>query len=213
MLGITPPYGMRWNDISSPVRFLIFTFLFAFGGQAVEVFFHPQYPAPLLSLMLALVLLAMRSISQWHWRGKPTGRFLARSIPIICILMFVLRALAGPLHLPIHQFYTAAWYQYPVRTFGRGDVIKQLQEYPGRHLVVVQYKPDHNQFFEWVYNDADIDHSRIVWARDMGPTKNEELLDYFKDRQIWLLEADANPPRLTPYSSAQSSLRSASGSQ
>src|SRR5579864_481053 len=199
MLGITLPYGLRWNHISPPIRFLIFTFMFAFVGQAVEVFFHPQYPAPLLSLMLALVLLAMRSVTQWHWRGKPTGRFLARSIPIICVLMFVLRALAGPLHLPVHQFYTAAWYQYPVQTFGREGVIKQLQEHPGRHLVFVRYRPDHDQFFEWVYNDADIDHSRIVWARDMGPEKNQELIGYYNDREAWLLEADDNPPRLLRY--------------
>jgi hypothetical protein len=199
MLGITLPYGLRWNDISPPIRFLISTFLFAFAGQAVEVFFHPQYPAPLLSLIMALVLLAMRSLSQWHWRGKPTGRFLARSIPIICILMFILRALAGPLRLPVHQFYTAAWYQYPVQTFGRDGVIKQLLQYPGSHLVLVHYQPDHDQFFEWVYNRADIDRSRIVWARDMGPEKNKELIRYYTDREVWLLDADEHPPRLLKY--------------
>jgi hypothetical protein len=213
LLGITLPIGLRWKDISPPVRFLILTFIFSFAGLAVEVFFHPQYPAPMVSLFLVLVLFAARYLYQWQWRGKPTGRFLARSIPVVCSLMFVLRALATPLHLPVHQFYAAAWYQYPVPTFGREDVIKQLQKKTGRHLVLVRYDPDHNQFFEWVYNDADIDDSSIVWARDMDSTKNQELLDYFKDRQIWLLEADANPPRLTPYVSAQASLRSTSGPQ
>ena len=34
----------------------------------------------------------------------------------------------------------------------------------------------------------------------MGADKNEELLHYFKDRRVWLLEADEVPPRLQPYS-------------
>jgi hypothetical protein len=48
-----------------------------------------------------------------------------------------------------------------------------------------------------VYNDADIDHSRVVWARDMDSAENQQLLDYFKDRKGWLLEADEEPPRLS----------------
>jgi len=43
---------------------------------------------------------------------------------------------------------------------------------------------------EWVYNQADIDNAKIVWARDMGPTDNVELIRYFKDRSVWLLQPD-----------------------
>ena len=53
--------------------------------------------------------------------------------------------------------------------------------------------------WEWVYNGADIDHAKIVWARDMGNDQNEELLRYYNDRRVWLLDADAGPPQLTPY--------------
>jgi len=34
----------------------------------------------------------------------------------------------------------------------------------------------------------------VVWARDMGPEKNRELLDYYKDRRAWLVEPDEKPP-------------------
>jgi hypothetical protein len=63
----------------------------------------------------------------------------------------------------------------------------------------VRYHVDHDPFFELVYNDADIDNSKVVWARDMGPAQNEELLRYYNDRQAWLLDADEVPPRLRPY--------------
>ena len=65
----------------------------------------------------------------------------------------------------------------------------------------MRYRPDHNLIdHEWVYNGADIDNSKVVWARDMGKEKNRELLEYFKDRQAWLVEPDENPPRVSPYS-------------
>ena len=34
----------------------------------------------------------------------------------------------------------------------------------------------------------------------MGADKNAELLRYYKDRRVWLLEADDVPPKLQPYS-------------
>jgi hypothetical protein len=38
-----------------------------------------------------------------------------------------------------------------------------------------------------------------VWARDMGPAQNKELIDYFRDRHVWLVEADDTPPTVLPY--------------
>ena len=38
-----------------------------------------------------------------------------------------------------------------------------------------------------MYNQADIDRSRIVWAREMGPARDQELIDYYPDRQVWKL--------------------------
>ena len=57
--------------------------------------------------------------------------------------------------------------------------------------------------WEWVYNGANIGEHRVVWANDMGPAQNEELIRYYKDRHAWLLEADAQPPKLLPYAVAE----------
>jgi hypothetical protein len=46
---------------------------------------------------------------------------------------------------------------------------------------------------------ADIDGSRIIWAHDMGRQKNQELIRYFKNRQVWLVEPDFAPPKLSAY--------------
>jgi hypothetical protein len=50
-----------------------------------------------------------------------------------------------------------------------------------------------------VWNAADIDGSKVVWARDMGEAANQELLDYFKDRRVWRLNGDDPRPELRSY--------------
>jgi hypothetical protein len=52
---------------------------------------------------------------------------------------------------------------------------------------------------EWVHNDPDIDKASVVWAHEMNEAANRELLRYFHDRRVWLLEPDQKPPRLSPY--------------
>jgi hypothetical protein len=64
---------------------------------------------------------------------------------------------------------------------------------------LVRYSAAHDPIQEWVYNKADIDASKLVWARDMTPEENRRLIDYFKDRHVWLLEPDCSPLQLRPY--------------
>jgi len=79
-------------------------------------------------------------------------------------------------------------------------VAHQVSAMPGRLLVFVRYSPQHIFQDEWVWNDADIDAARIVWARDLGPSENEKLRAYYPDRTALLLEPDGHPPTLSPYS-------------
>ena len=196
MVALTLP---SWRRIRPRARFLLLVLGVSLAGLAVEIAFVPHYAAPLTGVLLALVLLAMRRLQAWRWHGAPSGLLLTRSVPVICAVMFALRGAAGPLHLPVTEFYTPAWYQSAPKIPGRAEILADLQGFPNDQLVIVRYKPDHFLDNEWVYNDADIDAAKVVWARDMSPAENEELIRYFKRRQVWLLEADEKPPRLSPY--------------
>ena len=55
--------------------------------------------------------------------------------------------------------------------------------------MLVRYAPDHEVFEEWVYNGADIDGSKVVWARDMGAEKNRKPDRIFQRPPGMLVEA------------------------
>jgi hypothetical protein len=192
------PYGLSWHDIGEPVRTLsLFLAVFA-TGTALASFYNLHYSAPATGLILALILLAMRRIRD----SSPRGLFIARAVPVLCILTFAMRVAAGPLQIPITEFETYKWCQ-GIPRFGRKALEDKLQNVPGNHLVIVHYRSDHKPIPEWVYNSADIDGSKIVWARDLSPGQNQELVDYFANRNLWWLEADELPPQLSPYPSTR----------
>ena len=60
-----------------------------------------------------------------------------------------------------------------------------MDESPGPHLVICSYGDEYPIVNDWVYNRADIDGSKIVWARDLGNAKNAQLFEYYADRKIW----------------------------
>jgi hypothetical protein len=75
---------------------------------------------------------------------------------------------------------------------------RRLAQAAGKQLVFVRYGPRH-PLDQWVYNAADIDGSRVVRALDLGSAENDQLRNYYPSRTAWLLEPDAQPPRLTLY--------------
>ncbi len=194
------PYGFSWRHIDRKIRFLLLTGGALTMALVLEVWLvNPHYAAPITGLILALVLEAMQYLRRWQWRGRPTGIFMTRAVSLICVVMLLLRMAAKPLHLACIREWPATWYSAGPGNLDRAHIQAQLERYPGRHLAIVRYEPNHNADYEWVYNRADIDASKTVWAREMDAAQNEELFEYFKHRRVWLVEPDENPPRLSPY--------------
>jgi hypothetical protein len=86
----------------------------------------------------------------------------------------------------------------------RKTVERQLAAMPGEHLVLVRYSKDHNSGEEYVYNDADIDHAKTVWAREIPGMDPGPLFSYFPNRDVWVYEPDADDESVSPYIPASS---------
>jgi hypothetical protein len=74
-----------------------------------------------------------------------------------------------------------------------------MEQLPGQQLLLVRYSSRHNPLDEWVYNAPDMDASKVVWAREMDAAHNWELMHYYPNRKVWLVEPDSLPAIVLPY--------------
>ena len=203
-IALLPPLIMvRRVFTDRRIRFIVLCVLVLMAGMAIQVFVLPHYLAPFTAAFYAIGLQAMRHLWQWRPADKPAGKTLVRLSVTLCLLMAAMRINAGPLHLELPQYPSTAWnfVWYGPDHFGtdRRHVEKDLEQFPGRQLVIVRYSDRHNPFNEWVYNSADIDNAKVIWAREMDDANNRQLIRYYKDRKVWLVQPDSQPISVSPY--------------
>jgi hypothetical protein len=185
---LTIPFLMSGRLLSDRrMRLPLIQFLLCAVGLVSIVWFQPNYAAPLAAALFVLLIQALRHLRHAEVKGKPIGMFLSRLVVILAIDWIVIQAGQAARHP------TVGW------ATGRAELVRELNSLPGQHLVIVRYAPNHNVHHEWVYNSADIDGTKVAWAREIPGQDLQPLLNYFKDRKIWLLEPDTSPPDLLPY--------------
>jgi hypothetical protein len=169
------------------VRFFLLSAPVWLAGLGLARYTQPYYIIPLAGACYVIVLQSMRHLRQWRVRGHQAGLLLLRAICFVCCAAFLAQVIIPYVDPP-----------YP-GNLERAQILRHLESLPGRQLVIVRYSPEHQVVKEWVYNRADIDHAKVVWARDMGSADDQQLFRYFHDRTVWLVEPDQQPPRLSPY--------------
>jgi hypothetical protein len=191
-----PLLGLPWVFADRKMRLPLIMAGVVIAGNVVETWTLIHYLAPAVGLFFLLLTQSLRHLRCSKFRARPVGQGLARAVVAICIAMVVLRVTAMAAGIPIE----------PPRQEGnqkRDTIIRQLQNLPGKQLVIVHYGPHHIPHQDWVNNCADIDAAKIVWARDMGATENQHLVRYFADRQVWSLNGDEVHPNLGPYTAVR----------
>lgn len=172
------------------MRMLIVTLFLCLGGVFAVIWSAPHYAAPVTCIIYALLAQAVRHLRIMKWKARPVGVALSRALVVLLVLstcVSVARRSCDPL-----------WWTCTGDP-SRVAVLKQLERTPGKHLIVVRYSDDHNIHDEWVYNGADIDGSKVIWARELDADQNAKLFAYFKDRQLWLVEPDTDNTEVKPY--------------
>ncbi len=155
--------------------------LFALGTNFFPAFQY-HYLAAIVCLFVLMSVEGLRRISE-----LAGGKEAVRVLVALCAAQFLFS-------------YIVEWNSSPrPNLLRRTDVAKQVAAVPGQLLIFVRYWPAHIFQDEWVYNAADIDAQRVVWARDLGDEEDKKLIAYYKNRTLLLFEPDARPPSLTPY--------------
>src|SRR5579863_108829 len=192
---VTPLLALPRVFFDRRVQLLALQFMLCAAMMLTVIYFNPHYAAPAFAAFLCLLVQMFRHIRRWKFRGAVVGIGITRAI-------FLLTAAA----VPICIYHSAI---DPKTNYGlgagepnwqRAELAGQLDAMDGQHLVIVRYsQTHHNVHHEWVYNAADIDHAKIVWAREIPGVDLNALLDYFKGRKTWIVEPDTSHPLLSPY--------------
>jgi len=168
--------------------------LFALGTNLYP-YFYPHYVAALTSVF---VLIGIKGLARLQ---DPSRNYLALSCAAGFVFWFGIYASGDKDLLAMSDF--QSWYYINRGDLqGRESVDRMLARETGPQLVFVRYSPAH-RFEEWIHNEADIDAARTVWANDAGAEENEKLIHYYPRRKVWLLEPDARPVALVPYTAQQ----------
>lgn len=149
-------------------------------GLTLETWrFHSHYMAPVMPLAAVLVVQAVRRGCAWTLPTRAPGKIMALGLPVLTLAIAVAGGIsaAGPLELWAEQ---------------RAAMQKRLESLPGHQLVIVHYGPQHDFYEEWVENRADLQHARVVWAREGSPAEDCQLIASYGGRAVWLLNADHN---------------------
>ena len=159
--------------------------LLAISGTAVictETWQFPHYFAPVFPLLWILLIECIRYV----W-ALPAGR--GRALVVALLLSGMLLRPCRLLAIAVAEGYRPTF----SADLDRQPVIASVSSVPGNHLILVKYLPSHSVNFEWVYNEPDIDASRIIWARSLSPEQDRELIRYFSGRHVWLVEVGNGP--------------------
>ena len=171
-------------------KFAIFAFAqvgLVLAASSFVSYQNPHYIAPIASLIFLLCVKGLRDIS-----NAPT-RFpgLVRAVLLSTILSHTIQPAVAASRLLIRKGIDFSQ--------SRQVHLEDLQTLSGDHVVIVRYSQHYYLPTEWVYNGADIDNAKVIWAHDLRRKRNRELLNYYRKRTIWLVDPSIDPEKRTLY--------------
>lgn len=183
------------------IRLLVICSLVLAAGMFIENFLYPHYLAPFTAVFYAIGLQAMRHLKVWKPEGRPVGAGLIRLLVTLCFVLVAVRLYGAESHngMVTRSDAIADWAGPDNVGLARARIERELEREPGRQLAIVRYAGTHNLFDEWVYNAPDIDGSKVIWAREMDNASNLQLIRFYKNRKVWLVQPDLQPAGLSPY--------------
>jgi len=158
---------------------------------------HGHYAAPATGAFILVGLVGLRLLRTAKVRGASIGLALSRAV-VILLAVALLAAASAKIMDPFELNAAGPNSPLPLR-IERERIESQLSRSEGRHLVIVFYGPRDIPGEEWIANKPDPRSAKIIWARDMGTAKNEELLRAYPGRHVWFADRSAPWGQLRHY--------------
>ena len=165
-------------------------------GSSLYGFFYEHYVAPMIGLFLLLGIAAMK-----RWNESASGKTAVRLFLTLGVCHFGAHYLLfangntmpGSTAKPLNPSSNVS----VISSDSRSRILHQLLDAAGEHVVFVKYVGHHSIHVEWVHNGADIDDSRVIWARDRGSEEDMRLMSYYRGRTAWRVEVAPGRSELT----------------
>ncbi len=145
---------------------------------------YPHYLSPAAPVVILFIVQGLRHLALCGKGRVGFGPAVVRvALPFYVVLLLarVVAPASGAAAVP--NF--ASWCCVDMGARDRAPIVDRLRALPGDHLVIVTYDFAKYDTVEWVYNEPDIDHAKIVFARDMGERENQKLMQYYPNRRVW----------------------------
>ena len=207
-LYVTAPlliYRNKW------FAFVAGTILFVFAWMSLAVWYENYHYAA--SLTCLFFLLVAEGFRQFAVLGKIKEEF-NKSITVGLLTVLVLASfLYSQVVLPESviaftgentttpqiTFDKAIKLTIPGRaTFLKAEIEQSAEKLPNKYLAIVSFDAGYSFHDEIVYNKANIENSKLIWAYDLGAEKNEALLSYYKDRKILVIKVSDSQLEINP---------------
>ncbi len=146
----------------------------------------PHYAAPIQPLLLLLIMQGLRDLRVWRIAKWRVGTLLVSWLIWSSVLFFTLPLITGSNRPNVRPW-----------SIERHRIQQELQSHPRPSLVIVKYGPGHSMHEEWVYNQANIPQAYVVWARQLDASRMPELLELYPGRDVWIVEPDKKPVKLS----------------
>ncbi len=175
---------------SEPIKIPWWSFLLFCTIILIYPWFGPHYIGPILAVYYLLLIQGSRYLIS-HKNS------IVRTLARVGLPLFLVITIVDSKHFATkHPSYINGTQQY---VFRKQEILEELGQTSGKHLIFVKYTDDHKAEEEWVYNGPNLNQSKIIWARYMSTKKNLDLKKYYKERKTWLVQPDLENVGLEDY--------------
>ena len=169
--------GLLLSATQARLRIVVFAALSTTVALALCIYSMPHYAAP---ATVTGYLFAVQGLRLLWRRGKDGERAFVVAVCLTVTVTALTRQTGS----------TAINANFALPDT-RSHILRQLEEKPGNHLVLVSYDlARHYPGNELVHNGAELASEKVLWARSKGASRDRELCDAYSGRTFWRLKTD-----------------------